>query len=157
MKRLLLPLLAALALPTVVYSEPTWIKTYSTSTWCEVLGYGWMPKSECKRVLGDFYVELVGKYEMFVDAKSIVNRGPIRDFNVYHKHCEKEYGCFENKFSKTFNCSNETYYSNNDGWISWREEQGRMPIDKYYDYEKYRGMMPSIFATYNYVCLDFRD
>ena len=78
MKKILIPLLAALALPTTVNAEPTWVRTYSTSTWCEVLGYGWMPKSECKRILGNFYVELVGKYETFVDFINLDL--PVSDF-----------------------------------------------------------------------------
>ena len=53
----------------------------------------------------------------------------------------------------------------NEGLSSYLEEIKKFPMltweeeyrltDKYYDYEKYRGMMPSMFATYKYVCLDY--
>ena len=139
MKRLLLPLLAALALPTVVNAE-TWVNVYTASGWCEVMGYGKITESKCQEILGRDY-ELLTSYVVYVDAQSIVNRGDIRDFKHYVYSCSETLGCRKSEeVSKTFNCSNATYYSQG-SWYSM--------IDEIREY-------PSALALFNYVCLDYQ-
>tara|TARA_B100000965_G_scaffold254972_1_gene214707 strand:- start:392 stop:874 length:483 start_codon:yes stop_codon:yes gene_type:complete len=160
MKKILFPLLAALTFPTPLTANSTWVKVYSARSMCEVYGYGY--RSNCDQILTPFenFLQKGTRYESFVDAKSIVKRGSIRDFIGKVNFIDKDTGFHEAINSHTYDCSNQTYwdYTSNE-WIDWKEELGMIIIgsdtDKYYKAQKYKGMQPRELAEYNFVCRDY--
>ena len=160
MKRLLLALLAAIALPTAVKADPTWVKVYSVRSMCEVYGYGY--RSNCDQILDPYmnFLKNGTRYEVFVDASSIVKRGSIRDFIGKVNFIDKDTGFHEASSSSTYDCSNRTFWSfHRNEWVDWREELGMIIVgsndDKYYKTQKYMGMQPRELALYKFVCSDY--
>ena len=150
----LFPLLALLALPTSVNADSTWVKVYSVRSMCEVYGYGY--RSNCDQILSSYmnFLKKGTSYETFVDSRSIVKRGSIRDFIGKVNFIDKDTGFHEATNSHSYDCSNKTYWSYSDNeWVAWEENIGTM--GKYYKTQKYMGMQPRELAEYSFVCSDY--
>ena len=149
MKRFLFPLIASLAVPITVSANSTWIKVYTAYDKCESMGYKYgcdflNPKDEFKKGT---------TFDIEVDTKSINIRGEVRDF-TFRSSLTDGWGSFNKTFGKSFNCSNETYYTPTAGgyWAPIKREPSQSSIDDGYQYDLYQGADPGTLAMYKFVC-----
>ena len=150
MKRLLLSLLAALALPTDISANPTWVTVYTTYSKCKSMGY----KRFCDLGNPKYEFQNGTTFDLEVDTKSINSRGDIRDF-TYRVSWTDGWGPFMKTFGKSYNCSNETYYTPTAGgyWTPIKEEiVPQSKIDRGYQYDLYKGSDPGTLAMYKFIC-----